>query len=34
MTSTWEGEIIFHKAMELVQKRMSAICLDFLSMVE
>ena len=34
MTSSLEGEIIFHKAMELVQKRLSAICLDSQSMVE
>ena len=33
MTSR-EGEIIFEKAMELVRKRLSAICLDSQSMVE
>ena len=34
MTSSWEGEIIFDKAMELVQKRLSAICPDSQRMVE
>ena len=34
MTSSWEGEIIFDKAMELVQKRLSAIRPDSQSMVE
>ena len=34
MTSSWEGEIVFDKAMELVQKRLSAICPDSQSMVE
>ena len=34
MTKSWEGEIIVDRAMELVHKRQSAICLDSQSMVE
>ena len=33
-TQTYSREVILDKAMELVQKQLSAICLDFQSMVD
>ena len=34
MTLSWDGQVILDKAIELVQKQPSAICLDFQSMVD